>query len=530
MISHKEESSGFSDAATLRTSPRQSEQDSLMKASSSVENYAGEKISYPDDEGESMPTERNPKRTGLCCRNVSEKWRITITGAIWGFLTSVERAIILPTMWLYLTNYWSKDVAKAYYGATLAAFGLAILVCTPIFGWIVHKGISMKIVLIAANQLEILGNLIYLVAPTPWLLILGRLICGIGASIEPPLYADLIAATKPEERTLCIIIFLVTRQVGLMFGPACTLLLHNLSFKIGEVSVTVYNSPGLLMACFWILHTVLVICIYSPGVNPKLLSSASGRSDSTQVLTDVTVQEDKRSSLEAPEMKAGSRSERRCHKWHKATEFYGRFTSVTIYLIIFASYFSVMGLESVLSPFADTHFGWTEVEVSYVYLSASFLILLVCFFLQLLSKRFEDRQLIFAGLLLLTFTYAWQTLVTTMMGWMSKPVGIAMVLTGVALHVIAIPFPLALSESLYTKLLPVQESHAAQSILRTVINVAYLVGPAVGGALYFLPNIVFLMMLVLVAVPTCMMQQRFLDFKPDVQEVASTSIEPLETQ
>nr|VZI22908.1 unnamed protein product [Spirometra erinaceieuropaei] len=433
-------------------------------------------------------------------------------------------------MWLYLTNYWSNSAAQAYYGATLAAFGLAILVCTPLFGCIVHKGISMKIVLIAGNQLEILGNVIYMVAPTPWLLILGRLICGIGASIEPPLYADLIAATKPEERTLCIIIFLVTRQVGLMFGPACTLLLHNLAFNIGQISVTVYNSPGLLMACFWILHTVLVICIYPPGLNPKLLGSVGGRADSTETLTDTAMQQEKPNTLMAAETRLKGKPERLCCKWHERTGFYGRYSSVTIYLIIFATYFSVMGLEAVLSPFADTHFDWTEVEVSYVYLSASFLILLVCLFLYLLSKRFEDRHLIFAGLLLLTFTYFWQTLVTTMATSMPKPVGIAMVLTGVALHVIGAPFPLALSESLYTKLLPVQESHAAQSILRTVINIAYLVGPAVGGALQFLPNVVFLMMLVLVIVPACMMHHRFQDFKPDVQVVASTEVESLDSQ
>ncbi|VDL91331.1 unnamed protein product [Schistocephalus solidus] len=501
-----------------------------MEASHSVNSYTAQEISDTADGERSMATELKPRSSAICCQLLSEKWRITITGATWGFLTSVERAIILPTMWLYLTNYWSKDVAQAYYGATLAAFGLAILICTPIFGCIVHKGISMKIVLIAANQLEILGNVIYMVAPTPWLLILGRLICGIGASIEPPLYADLIAATKPEERTLCIIIFLVTRQVGLMFGPACTLLLHNLSFTIGHVSVTVYNSPGLLMACFWILHTVLVICIYSPGVNPKLLGSAGSRSESSESLTDAVVQKEKPKTLKAPEMRPKSGSKRLCSRWHKASGFYGRLTSVTIYLIIFATYFSVMGLEAVLSPFADTHFGWTEVEVSYVYLSASFLILFVCFILHLLSKRFEDRHLILAGLLLLTFTYVWQTLVTSMTAWMSKPMGIAMVVTGVALHVIGIPFPLALCESLYTKLLPVQESHAAQSILRTVINVAYLVGPAVGGALYFLPNVVFLMMLILVIIPTCMMFHHFRDFKPDDKEMANTDDEPLGTQ
>lgn len=127
--------------------------------------------------------------------------------------------MILPTLWLYFYTKFDMSAAVQFYGATLAAFNISALFCTPMFGWLSQRGlVRAKLLLIIANQLEIAGNLVYFVAPHPWLVFLGRFVAGAGAGAEPPLYADVVRTTSRKERTSVMVYLLVARQFGLIAG------------------------------------------------------------------------------------------------------------------------------------------------------------------------------------------------------------------------------------------------------------------------------------------------------------------------
>ncbi|BHF59063.1 hypothetical protein SprV_0100201800 [Sparganum proliferum] len=148
-----------------------------------------------------------------------------------------------------------------------------------------------------------------------------------------------------------------------------------------------------------------------------------------------------------------------------------------------SAYFCVMSLESVLSPVANRFFKWGEVEVSYVYIGSSVLVIIVSGLMHLMSRCMEDRTLVLLGLFFLTVSYAFLSFVMHNVLTMTKALGATLVVVGVGIHVIGMPFPLAITESLYTKFIPSQQLDKAQTILRTIINVAFLLGPYVGGSL-----------------------------------------------
>lgn len=486
----------------------------------------------PDQEVKTKPDALNKNQR--CCqqRSVeqrrSPKYSIAFVAATWGFLTNIERAIILPTMWLYFQTSWGHETATNFYGSTLAAFSFSILIATPLFGYAAHANVRVKILLILANLLEVAGNIAYLLADRPWVVFLGRLIAGLGASCESPMYADLTRATTAEERTPFIIILLVSRQVGLVFGPACTLILHRLDLKIGHVSVSVYNGPGLVMACLWFFHSILILVLY-PNLDKHGNVIERHQRTPSEVLDCNRTKHRRGGSKERTsqfEMHKDPISET-CgfSVTRKGSEFssYLQYHIMTLFAITFASYFCVMSLESVLSPVADRFFMWSEIEVSYVYLGASVLVLLVSAGLHLLSKCFEDRKLILWGLIILLCSYAWLTIVLYYLESLSINSGSTLMVVGVAIHVLGMPFPLAISESLYTKLIPKEDLDQAQSVLRTVINVAYLAGPFAGGSLEHRPTLVFMMMFLITFIPTLLMLFRLSSFRPPSDQQITSS-------
>ena len=428
-----------------------------------------------------------------CCKKTTPnqrkaKYPIAFIASTWGLLTNIERAIIIPTMWLFFIKYWGPDAAAEFYGSTLGVFSLSILIATPLFGYAGYYGINVKFLLLVANLLEVLGNIAYLCAYSPWGVFVGRLLAGIGASCEPPMYADLTRSTEINERTPFIIVLLLSRQVGLIFGPAFTLILERLNMKIFDMEVDVYNGPGLVMACLWILHSILIMVFY-----PVL--------DKTGAFVEDTSKVNQTTIAKANEDASYNR-------------FVGfkHFNFLTLYAVTFASYYSVMALESVLSPVANRAFGWGPVEVSYVYIAASILVILISSIMHFMSKCIEDRKLICIGLCFLITSYAYLTVVIFTLDSLGEW-GRFLVVTGVGIHVIGMPFSLAISESLFTKFVPSPRLDQGQTILRTVINVAFLVGPFVGGTLQAHPTIVFFSMLLINLIPLTMLLWRFSDFR-----------------
>ncbi|VEL35491.1 unnamed protein product [Protopolystoma xenopodis] len=465
----------------------------------------------------------------------SPKFWISFSAATWGFLTSVERSVILSTLFLYFKTYWNAEAAQNFYGATMSAFSLAILIMTPVFGLLAHAGLRVKVILLLSDQLEIVGNLLYLIGTSPWLVLLGRFISGAGASCEPPLYADIARVTSLEERTPIIVTILVSRQCGLMFGPAFTLILHNMNVTIAGFSLSVYNGPGLLMAGLWILHTLVVLLTY-PNIDdvgrvidsslnkltsrdlqnccscyqtcPQAAGSSSYNETGSLQLSDCA--EDTHLIPPSDETTGGQSNYCRCGL--ASLRPYSAYNLVTMYAVSFAVYFCFMSLEAVLPPVANRYFDWNEVEVSYVYLGAGGLVLVFCAVLHFLTQCCSDRSLVLAGCATLVVSYIWLAVCCATLTTAPLSTAIPLTMIGIAIHVAGMPLATACSESLYSKLVKVVDMNRAQAILRTVINVAFLLGPFFGGTLHYIALWVFTVMAIMMSIPVLLLALRFNDF------------------
>lgn len=96
------------------------------------------------------------------------------------FLDSSGYSIILPTIWSRLQTMGGS---KVFLGLSMAAFPLAQSLASPVFGYIGQRGWLGPATLIGFSLLVGCGgNIMYLFANDKYVLLISRLVCGIGAA------------------------------------------------------------------------------------------------------------------------------------------------------------------------------------------------------------------------------------------------------------------------------------------------------------------------------------------------------------
>lgn len=98
----------------------------------------------------------------------------------------MEYAICIPSAWQYL----QQTGAHHHYWLSLAmaAFPAANAVSSPIYG-LVADHYSAKRVLVFSNIFEMIGNVLYMVAPSPTVIVIGRFLAGMGAGVGAVAFA-----------------------------------------------------------------------------------------------------------------------------------------------------------------------------------------------------------------------------------------------------------------------------------------------------------------------------------------------------
>lgn len=456
--------------------------------------------------GGNAPPGRLQRFQQWCASILTLENRLLWVTSLWGFLTGVERAIIMPTLWLYFLRYFNRQAGVQYYGITSAAFNFSILVFSPIYGFLAYRGVNSKLLIIVSNQLEVIGNIIYFLASEPWLVMVGRFVAGIGGGSEVPLYANIMRGMKSDVRTRTIVTLLLWRQFGLIVGPACTIFMHPIQFDVGKRHFDVYNLPGVFMVILWTLHTAITIAIY-PSTVPLCESTKENQEK----------ENDEPENEEADELTSekDSESDEKKSFFANIRNTYLNTPTIALFVTVFGAYMSVMALEAVLPPVSATYFQWSDLETSSVYIACGFTVIIVFVVIRLLTGRFQERQFLFVSLVELCLVYAYLVIVTVLMSKTQPALYITLILLGILGHVIGIPFTISFCESLFIRRAPDADMDRAQSIFRTVFNVAILVGPFLGGSLQNWPWSVFLVMFVHILTAFCLISASYKSYEPE---------------
>jgi len=414
-------------------------------------------------------------------------------------LTGIDYAIILPTAWGYINTFMHLHYGGFVMGILLSVFALSGAISGIILGYLNDIGISLKRLVLFGIMFKIIGNLLYFIGVNIYFVVISRLIAGIGMGLVPPLLAEISRRSTPKTRTQLLSKILGCRQIGLLLGPCFTILLKQMNFKLFGIHVTMYNSPGLLMAILWIILAILTLFFFF-----DLPLSATDRKSSSNSLNDYSFNQ------------AFKRAYTICKN------------PVIIVLLItsFIAYFNQTALETTLTPFTNQQFNWRELQVSILFAIAGIEITFVYILLHYITKKFRDQSILLFGYILLSIA----CLIAVIILPFSEPGShkyLPIFLIFVALDILALPLVVVTSTSLFTQQINNDEQGIGQGIQRFVINVATVIGPLYAGSLLQSTWIMLCLMLFIVLFATTLIIGIYHSFKSKHDEELSALIRPI---
>ncbi|KAM7159772.1 major facilitator superfamily domain-containing protein 8-like isoform 3-T3 [Macrochelys suwanniensis] len=317
----------------------------------------------------------------------------------------IEYAVILPTIWAYLQTLHAEPY---FLGLGISAFSLTGLLTGPLFGHWSDRSHRTKAVILFANVFEIVGNFMYFMGVSKWLLLGSRLVA----------------------------------------GPACNLFLRLCNFRLGPFEVNKFTSPGLFMCLLWILLQFVVVAMYydlPPLPQPPRAALAEEREPLVQHDAGQEEPAERRSyggtGQRAPAEPPVGDESRYVPNGHLAEEEGGEkekspfqnFSAMREYLreevvvlltAQFITLFNQTALETMVTPITQRYLSFGELENSIMYFLCGIEVICGFFLVRCLSSRLPDRVILVLGLVICNVACVWCLL------FLARPQGAGAALRG----------------------------------------------------------------------------------------------------
>uniref|UniRef100_A0A7N6B662 Major facilitator superfamily (MFS) profile domain-containing protein n=1 Tax=Anabas testudineus TaxID=64144 RepID=A0A7N6B662_ANATE len=436
-------------------------------------------------------------------------------------LNSLSPAVILPTIWRYLQTL---DAPPYFLGLALSAFSLSGLLSGPLFGHWSDRTQATKKIILFANLFEIIGNFMYFMGYSKWLLLSSRLVAGIGTGAGSAIFGFLTRSTAPEDRATVFAAVMACRQAGLLIGPAFNIFLRLCNFHLGPFVVNKYTAPGLFMCLLWILLQLAVVLMYWDLPRPERMKAQESEENDEgkplmgsqelggsygSVVTPNPLRNHNSAASSAtlnqisppptPPPSETLESPSPFKNFSISREFL-REEVVVLLAAQFITLFNQTALETMVTPLTQKYFGYGELENSVMYCLCGVEVIAGFLFVRWLSRRVAERVVLVIGLTICNISGVWCLI------FLASPLGgfpwqLTEFIIGVFLQVLGLPFVAVAQVSLFSKVTAEKTQGFSQGVRRSVGGLATILGPLWAGGLteniYIMMGVIMALLLLL---------------------------------
>uniref|UniRef100_A0A3Q1I432 Major facilitator superfamily domain-containing protein 8-like n=1 Tax=Acanthochromis polyacanthus TaxID=80966 RepID=A0A3Q1I432_9TELE len=413
--------------------------------------------------------------------------------------------VILPTIWRYLQTL---DAEPYFLGLTLSAFSLSGLLSGPLFGHWSDRRRAIKKIILFGNLFEIVGNLMYFMGYSKWLLLSSRFVAGIGSGIGSSIFGVLTRCTAPEDRANVFATVMACRQAGLLIGPAFNIFLRLSDFHVGPFLVDKYTSPGLFMCLMWTLLQPVVVFMYwdLPPIENVKAKNRLINSNEEKTEQELVKDEDESNEEEKPCKNGEYLSVGNVLNFHflstltsllisdclfvlspttSVAFFVSEFLKEEVVVLLAAQFitlFNQTALETMVTPLTQKYFNFGELENSVMYCLAGGVVIAGFLFVRWLSRHVAERVVLVIGLSIANISCIWCLI------FLANPRGdypwqLTEFIIGIFLQVVGLPFVAVSQVSLFSKITSEKTQGFSQGVRRSVGGLATILGPLWAGGL-----------------------------------------------
>lgn len=260
-----------------------------------------------------------------------------LTLGLVGMSDAVQYSVVMPGLFRYAT---ALGGSAWFYGLILAAPSAVSVALKPVIGLLGDK-LGFRWTFLLTFVLSLLGNLLYLSAA--WLdalyvLLVARVLCGIGGSNSVLTFAFVGRTTHGSKRTEAMSFMSAARMLGLATGPAWNLLLElGPVTLLGRFRIDNVNGAGAIGVVLIAVSAVLVLATLREPAPFKEAGEEGERGSVGECLRRLLL---------------------RPRAW-------------LCFLVIFYSNFAFTGMEAALAPIGQHALGWNTAQVSATYTALS---------------------------------------------------------------------------------------------------------------------------------------------------------------
>ena len=173
------------------------------------------------------------------------RWDLAIA-ANQTFLIYLYYSIVIPTAHTYAA---SLGAPRGFAGVLVGATSIGAAMVQPLYRLLLKR--SYAVTLLVQIGVMLVGSILYALAGlagTWWLLLVGRVIGGLGGSTYPVLTYLSEAVGKKHRSNATSIVMGVSRSLGYALGPVFAAALVYVDFHMGELTIDKRNNPGFFVA------------------------------------------------------------------------------------------------------------------------------------------------------------------------------------------------------------------------------------------------------------------------------------------
>eukprot|EP00937_MAST-01D_sp_MAST-1D-sp2_P005103 g5103.t1 len=193
------------------------------------------------------------------------------------FAASIQYSMLMPTVWEYVQRCGGT---RLILGVVLSSFSFTQTICFPVFGrWSDVR--PMRYPFCASFVLGVIGNTIYGLADTfghsIGVMLAGRLVAGCGAANTGLVASYIARAAPPESRTRLLGINQMVIFVGILCGPALSVLVYAADVQAGPFTLDRCTLAGYLMT---LVNAALLVAFPMLFIEPPAAAVALGSGES----------------------------------------------------------------------------------------------------------------------------------------------------------------------------------------------------------------------------------------------------------